>query len=217
MTERLAQVLSIVAVIVVWWLLALAIGTNILPGPVETVPRLAELILSGDFLEPLLESLLRTLIGFVTGFVSGIVLGILVAKVRWFDLAFTPLLDIVLFAPTLVVIFLGIAIIGTQLLAIAIITAIAVAPNVAIYMRDVMRDFDPEIAAMADSYRASRVQRVRDVYLPYLVPPILAAARIGFSMSWKVIMLSEVFGFSGGLGFQIRITGKRIPIGKLKR
>jgi ABC-type nitrate/sulfonate/bicarbonate transport system permease component len=138
--------------------------------------------------------------------VSGIVLGIAVAKIRWFDLAFTPLLDIILFAPTLVVIFLGIAIIGTQLLAIAVITTLAVAPNVAIYMRDVMRDFDPEIAAMADSYRASRVQRIRDVYLPYLVPPILAAARIGFSMSWKVILLSEVFGFSGGLGFQIRIN-----------
>ena len=59
---------------------------------------------------------------------------------------------------------------------------------------------------MADSYRAGRVQRIRDVYLPYLVPPILAAARIGFSMSWKVILLSEVFGFSGGLGFQIRIN-----------
>jgi NitT/TauT family transport system permease protein len=206
MQDRLAQLLSIVAVIIVWWLLSMAIGAAILPGPLETGPRLVELITSGDFIEPLFESLLRTLVGFVSGFLSGIVLGIAIAKVRWFDLAFTPLLDIILFAPTLVVIFLGIAILGTQLLAIAVITAIAVAPNVAIYMRDVMRDFDPEIAAMADSYRASRVQRIRDVYLPYLVPPILAAARIGFSMSWKVILLSEVFGFSGGLGFQIRIN-----------
>ena len=206
MQDRLAQILSIVAVIVVWWLLSMAIGAAILPGPLETGPRLIELIASGDFVEPLLESLLRTLVGFAAGFLSGIVLGIVVAKVRWFDIAFTPLLDIILFAPTLVVIFLGIAVIGTQLLAIAVITTIAVAPNVAIYMRDVMRDFDPEIAAMADSYRAGRLQRVRDVYLPYLVPPILAAARIGFSMSWKVILLSEVFGFSGGLGFQIRIN-----------
>jgi NitT/TauT family transport system permease protein len=44
------------------------------------------------------------------------------------------------------------------------------------------------------------------LYLPYLIPPMLAAARIGFSLSWKVILLSEVFGFPGGLGFQIRIN-----------
>jgi NitT/TauT family transport system permease protein len=42
------------------------------------------------------------------------------------------------------------------------------------------------------------------MYLPYLVPPMLASARIGFSMSWKVVLLSEVFGMPGGLGFQIR-------------
>ena len=61
-------------------------------------------------------------------------------------------------------------------------------------------------ASMADSFRVGGRQRIRDVYLPYLVPPMLAAARIGFSMSWKVVLLSEVFGFPGGLGFQIRIN-----------
>jgi NitT/TauT family transport system permease protein len=59
---------------------------------------------------------------------------------------------------------------------------------------------------MADSFQVDTRQRIRDMYLPYLVPAMLAAARIGFSMSWKVIMLSEVFGFPGGLGFQIRIN-----------
>ncbi|HYH92780.1 MAG TPA: ABC transporter permease subunit [Candidatus Saccharimonadales bacterium] len=206
MQDRLAQLASIVAVILVWGAMSAVIGSSILPGPVDVAPRFAELITTGAFLEPLLESLVRTGVGFVVGFVSGIALGIVIAKVRWFEVAFTPLLDVALFAPTLVVIFLGIAIIGTQLLAVAIITGIAVAPNVAIYMRDVMRDFDPEMTAMADSYRAGRWQRVRDVYLPYLVPPMLAAARIGFSMAWKVVLLSEVFGFSGGLGFQIRIN-----------
>lgn len=206
MRDRLAQVSSLVAVVLAWWLLALIIGRNILPGPIETAPALAELITTGTFLGPLVESLVRTFVGFTVGFSCGVAIGIIVAKVAWLELAFTPLLNIVLFAPTLVVIFLGIAIIGTQLVAIAVITGIAVAPNVAIYMRDVMKDFDPEIAAMADSFRAGRWQRVTDIYLPYLVPPMLAAARIGFSMSWKVVLLSEVFGFSGGLGFQIRIN-----------
>jgi NitT/TauT family transport system permease protein len=42
------------------------------------------------------------------------------------------------------------------------------------------------------------------IYLPYLIPPMLAATRIGISNSWKVVLLVEVFGLSGGLGFEIR-------------
>ena len=57
---------------------------------------------------------------------------------------------------------------------------------------------------MADSYRVPTRQRVLEVYLPFLIPPMLAASRIAFSQSWKVVMLSEVFGLPGGLGFQIR-------------
>ena len=196
MRNRVAQVVSLIAVLVVWALLAITIGDNVLPGPVAVAPELAEIVTTGRFLGPLVESLTRTAVGFTVGFLAGFALGLAMAKVPAFGVAATPLTNVVLFAPTLVVIYLG----------IAIITCIAVAPNVAIYMRDVMRDFDPELSLMADSFRVPARQRVVDLYLPYLIPPILAVARIGFSMAWKVTMLSEVFGFAGGLGFQIRIN-----------
>jgi NitT/TauT family transport system permease protein len=199
------QALSIVVLVAVWAVVAAQVG-DVVPGPLTVAPALADLVSSGTFLGPLLQSLFRTVLGFACGFVIGVTLGIASGKVGWFALTASPLLNVVLFAPTLVVIFLGIAMLGTQIATIAIITSLVVAPNVAIYMRDAMRDFDHEIVAMADSFHASRRQRVRDLYLPYLVPPVLAASRIGFSMSWKVVMLSEVFGFPGGLGFQIRIN-----------
>ena len=204
--DRSVQVLSLVALLVAWGLLSLALGSKVLPSPTKVAPQVGDLLKSGDFLGPLLESLQRTVIGFVVGFVGGVAVGIAAGKARWFAFTSSPLLNVVLFAPTLVVIFLGIAILGTEITAIALITGIVVGPNVAIYMRDVMRDLDPDLLSMADSFRVSTIQRVRDVYLPYLVRPMLAATRIGFSMSWKVVMLAEVFGFSGGLGFQIRIN-----------
>lgn len=206
MRNRAAQLISIVAVVAIWALFSVAIGTNILPGPIDVAPVFAEIVGTGRFLGPLIESLTRTFIGFTVGFAVGLAVGIAAAKLEWFSIASTPLTNIILFAPTLVVIFLGIAILGTNLISIAVITCITVAPNVTIYMRDVMRDFDPDLTAMADSFRVSTRQRITDLYLPFLIPPILAVARIGFSMSWKVVMLSEVFGFAGGLGFQIRIN-----------
>lgn len=206
MRNQSAQLLSLVAVIGAWALMSTVISGGIFPGPAQVAPALGQLLVTGEFLDPLLQSLSRTAVGFLVGFGAGVAIGIAAAKSPWFSLTASPLLNIALFAPTLVVIFLGVAILGTQWLSIAVITGIAVAPNVAIYMRDVMRDFDPELVDMADSFRVPTRLRVRDLYLPYLVPAMLAAARIGFSMSWKVIMLAEVFGFPGGLGFKIRIN-----------
>lgn len=212
--DRLAQLGSLVALVIVWWVISGIVqvfrvvqqrsGGNLLPGPIDVAPAFAQLISSGQFIGPLSESLTRTAIGFLVGFLAGVAIGITTAKSPWFSISTAPLLNLVLFAPTLVIIYLGIVMLGVQILTIAVITGLVVAPNVAIYMRDVMRDFDPELVDMADSFRALSWQRVRDMYLPYLVPPMLASARIGFSMSWKVVMLSEVFGFPGGLGFQIR-------------
>lgn len=36
------------------------------------------------------------------------------------------------------------------------------------------------------------------------MPAGLAAGRIGFALAWKVAFLTEVFGFPGGLGWQVR-------------
>lgn len=212
--DRAAQLGSLLALIVVWGVISAAVevlrvvqersGGNLLPSPIDVAPALAQLVTSGQFAGPLWESLTRTAIGFAVGFLSGMAIGIATAKAQWFSISTAPLLNVVLFAPTLVIIYLGIVMLGAKIITIAVITGLVVGPNVAIYMRDVMRDFDPELVDMADSFRVRSAQRVRDMYLPYLVPPMLASARIGFSMSWKVVMLSEVFGMPGGLGFQIR-------------
>jgi NitT/TauT family transport system permease protein len=212
--DRVAQVASLVALVVVWGLISAAVeafrvvqersGGNLLPGPIDVAPAFVDLVASGKFAGPLWESLSRTVVGFLVGFLAGVAIGIATAKGRWFSISASPLLNLILFAPTLVIIYLMIVMLGVGMLTIAVITGLVVGPNVAIYMRDVMRDFDNELVDMANSFQVSTWQRVRDMYLPYLVPPMLASARIGFSMSWKVVMLSEVFGMPGGLGFQIR-------------
>ena len=223
--HRLAQVGSLVVLVGVWWLISIAVQVlrvvqitdepNLIPTPVDVLPRLIDLITTGRFIGPLVESLTRTAVGFGSGFIAGVALGITTAKLRGFAVTTTPLLNVILFAPTLVIIYLGIVMIGVHIVSIAIITTLVVAPNIAIYMRDVMGDFDQEVLDMADSFRVSQRQRITDLYLPYLVPPMLASARIGFSMSWKVVMLSEVFGFPGGLGFQIRSSYTIFDLGQL--
>jgi NitT/TauT family transport system permease protein len=206
--DRGVQIVSLIALLILWQVFAKAIGAfgghNIVPGPIETAPEFFSILGSGGFTTPLIESLSRTAIGFVVAFVAGTAIGIASAQAPTFKILTAPSMNVLLFAPTLVLIYLGTSMIGVGYTTIAIIAGLVVAPNVSIYMRDVMKDFDPELAAMADSYRVPTRQRVLEVYIPYLIPPILAAARIAFSQSWKVVMLTEVFGLPGGLGFALR-------------
>lgn len=214
MKERFVQLLSIAALIGLWALVARFVSPGVLPTPSEILNHLTRLVATGDFVGPLIESLFRTTIGFVVGFIGGVAYGIAVAKSRWLRRSTSVLFNFLLFAPTLVIIFLSLVMMGPGTLTVALIVGAVVGPNVAVYMRDVMGDIDLDLLAMADSFKVGTWRRVQDIYLPYLIPPMLAAARVGFSMSWKVVMLSEVFGFPGGLGFQIRIsyTAYNLPL-----
>lgn len=206
--DRGVQLVSIIFILGVWAAASLMIGTfagkAIVPGPIEVFPTFARLIGQGLFIGPLLETLSRTVLGFVVAFSLGTVIGITTAKVPTFKMITGPSMSVLLFAPTLVLIYLGTSMIGVGYSTIAVIAGLVVAPNVSIYMRDVMADFDPDIATMADSYKIPTRQRLFEVYIPYLIPAILAASRISFSQSWKVVMLTEVFGMPGGLGYEIK-------------
>ncbi|HRP98634.1 MAG TPA: ABC transporter permease subunit, partial [Rhodocyclaceae bacterium] len=42
-------------------------------------------------------------------------------------------------------------------------------------------------------------------YLPQLVPYLMAAARSGLSLIWKIVLVVELLGRSNGIGFQLNV------------
>jgi NitT/TauT family transport system permease protein len=198
------QLLALLAFLSVWQLLHLTTKEGVLPGPGDALPKFVEIVSTGKFVEPLWATLVRTMLGFVGGFTIGVAYGIAAGRSRWFRHATWLLFLVFLFFNTLVLIFWGLAIFGnTSNVAAAVIASIAVAPTVGVYMRDVALSMDDELLEMASAYRVSRLRRAFEVYLPFLTPAMLACARIGFSLAWKITLLSEVFGLPNGLGWQI--------------
>lgn len=200
----LIQVAAFLTLLAVWQVLHLIVAKGVLPGPADSFPRFLDLVGSGKFIEPLWATLVRTLLGFAGGFLIGVTYGIAAGRSRLFRHATWLVFLVFLFFNSLVLIFWGLAIFGnTSNLAAAVITSIAVAPTIGVYMRDVALSMDDELLEMASAYRASRRRRAIDVYLPFLTPASLACARIGFSLAWKITLLAEVFGLPNGIGWQI--------------
>jgi NitT/TauT family transport system permease protein len=46
---------------------------------------------------------------------------------------------------------------------------------------------------------------LRKVYLPQLYPYLMAAARNGLSLVWKIVLVVELIGRSNGVGFQLGV------------
>jgi NitT/TauT family transport system permease protein len=44
-----------------------------------------------------------------------------------------------------------------------------------------------------------------DVLIPELAPFLLAAARSGLSLVWKIVLLVELLGRSSGIGFELNV------------
>jgi len=204
--ERVFQASSLVALVAVWELLARALDVSALPPPTQVVVVLYDLLADGTAFGPLASTLRRTVLGFLLGFGAGVLYGIVVYVYPRFGDVSRGLFDIAMFTPTLVIIFLGLIMLGSNDYTVVILVGFVISTNVGTYMRGALRDFDQDLVGMAVSYQAALPQRVRAMYVPYLIPPMLAAGRIGFSLAWKVAFLCEVFGFPEGLGWELRAS-----------
>jgi NitT/TauT family transport system permease protein len=204
MRERGTQAASVLILVGVWILVAELVGTHIIPGPWQVGPELWDLLQSGDFVDPLMRSLIRVTLGFSLAFVLGLVYGIVAGSSDRFAYASSAVVNILLLAPSLVVIFLGIIMLGATDLTAVLVAGLLVSVPIGVYMRSVVQALDRDVLEMADSYKIGKIDRIRGIYLPYLIPPMLASTRTGITDAWKVILLIEVFGLAGGLGFEIR-------------
>ena len=67
---------------------------------------------------------------------------------------------------------------------------------------------------MARAFQVSTWERNRHIVIPHLAPFLFTGLRFGFSIAWKVTVLTEVFSSSSGIGFQMRDRPDPFPNGR---
>ena len=77
-------------------------------------------------------------------------------------------------------------------------------PYVSINFAEGVRGVDRGLINMSKAYHRSEQQIFKHVVVPSVMPFVFAGVRLSFSLAWKVGTLTEVFGSSQGIGFQIR-------------
>jgi NitT/TauT family transport system permease protein len=197
------RVLSLLGCLVAWQLIAQTGRLPLLPTPAVVLTSLWRHVTTGELLRHLAITLGRVAAAFVVAMGIGAGLGILMGRRRWVDAGLDGLLVLALNIPALVTAILCYIWLG--LTEVAAITAVALnkIPTVVVMVREGARAVDQSLLDVATVFRVPRGRRFTRVYLPQLYPYLMASARSGLALIWKIVLVVELLGRSNGIGFQL--------------
>ena len=196
-------VLSFLALLLVWQVLAAFLNSNNLPSPLVVGKVLWQGCLNGQIPYHLGVTLLRLIVSFSIAMLLGCGLGILLGRNKKLDSFFDNWLVIFLNIPALVTIILCYVWFGLTEVAAILAVVINKLPNVIVTIREGSRALDQDLLEMARSYRFGRKKTLLNVVWPQLHPYIMGATRTGLALVWKIILVVELLGRSNGVGFQL--------------
>ncbi len=204
-SPRLNAVISVILLLTFWQLLASSLQLPALPPAYEVFQQLAVVIKNGQLPYHLGITLARLLVSFTLSMIIGILIGIGLGRHPKLNQFFDQWLLILLNIPALVTIILCYLWFGLTETAAILAVVINKVPNVVVTIREGTRALDLRLLEMAQSYRLSTWKTYRHVIWPQLFPYLIAAARTGLALIWKIILVVELLGCSNGMGYQIHL------------
>lgn len=199
----LVRVGIVVALSALWQSMAWLIASPDFPSLYSVIKSVQFHFNEGDMVNNILITLRRVLLSFIIAMLLGGIIGIMMGVNSLFNKLTDSLLIIMLNIPALVTILL--CYIWFGLVEAAAIAAVAInkIPTVVVMIREGTRTVDKDLLAVAKIYKLSATKTFFSVFLPQLYPFIIAAARSGLSLIWKIVLVVELLGRSDGVGFAL--------------
>lgn len=202
-TALVAPALFILVATGGWQLIASTSSSVLIPDVGEVITSLETILREGGALGELGVTIERVVLGFALAFAVALAAGIAMGRNAFAAAFLEPAVLLGLTIPGLVWALLCVIWFGVALTAPVVAIALSAAPALVLNVVQGMRAIDPGLVEMAHVFRFGRATRLRRLWLPSLAPFLLSGARLGLSLSWKVIVLVEMFGMSSGVGYQL--------------
>ncbi|WP_328875038.1 ABC transporter permease [Streptomyces sp. NBC_00287] len=201
---RIAFVFALPAVLVAVWWVASDGSTDVYWPPLRTILETFPDVWTGDRLkDDVPPSVLRLTGGYALAAVVGVALGTVIGSYRRVRAVCEPVLEFLRAVPPpvlvpVIMLFAGIG----DTMKVTVIASGCVWP-ILLNTVEGVRAVDPVMAETARSYGVTGVARLRHVVLPSASPQIFAGLRQALSIGIILMVISEMFAASNGLGFTI--------------
>ena len=189
--------------IIMWWALTLGPTNFYVPTPQKLGETFLKVWGGERLLTDFVPSVTRLFVGLVATIVLGVVLGVLIGSFRWLRSLTEPVLEFFRAVPPPVLVPLLMLLIGVndQMKMVVIISG-AIWP-VLLNTVEGVRAVDEVLANTSRTYRINGFARLRYLVLPAASPQIMTGIRQCLSIGLILMVISEMFGSSSGLGFTI--------------
>ncbi|WP_448811531.1 ABC transporter permease [Agromyces bauzanensis] len=192
-----------VILLVIWGIWGTLAPAKFFPGPITIFEAFVDTWIGPAFFTDVLPSLGRLALGIALSIVVGIVAGTLIGLNRWLRELLEPMLEFFRAVPPPVLIPVFVALLGvTDTMKVLVIVAGAVWP-VLLNTIEGVRSTDSVMTETARSFALTRRERLIDLVLPAASPRIMAGVRQCLSVALILMVISEMFYSSSGLGWQI--------------
>lgn len=204
------------AAIAVWWLVAGVWLDNprLYPTPQGVWEALLDIASGetplGSTWMHLGATLERALLAFAIAYVIGTVLGVVAGRVPAFFDFMTPAVWIAFSVPSVVWVFLFLLVFGISNLVPVMALVVLLAAPVFLGAAEGTKAANKDLIAMADAYHVRGWRRLVSVYLPSIVPFLLANARVSFALAIRIVIIAEVVGLPDGVGLVVRYWADRL-------
>lgn len=197
--------LSLPLLLLIWQVLSMIFVHRLFPSPTVVAQEMWEQATTGRLLSDLARTLTRAAIAFVSAMVVGTALGIAFGRVRWVDRLFSGWLLVGLNLPAIVIAIVLYIWLGLNELSLILAVVLNKVPLVIALTREGVRSFSSDLDELGTVFRMSAWRRLRLIFVPQLMPYVLAAGRTGLSLIWKIVLVFEVLGSDGGVGYRVSI------------
>ena len=180
--------------LLVWQLASIYIGYDILLVPPHKVAQaLITLVQQSDFWLAVFTSLYRIMLGYLAAVALGCILAILGGRFSLLHQMLYPLLSVIKATPVASFIILALIWIKSSYLS-AFIAFMMVLPMIYSNLYIGLQNIDPKLLEVAQVFRFSKGNILRNIYLPSLKPYLLSACTVSLGFAWKSGVAAEVIG-----------------------
>jgi NitT/TauT family transport system permease protein len=205
-----------VGLFVAGWAAAVALSASkLLPGPLDVVRALGELMSHGLLVRYLVASLFRVTWGFLLAAALAIPIGMALGLSRRAEVAWNPLVQVLRPISPLAWIPISILWFGVGDGAAIYLIFVATFFSLLVTVIRAVHDVDPVHRNAGWNFGLPRWRLVRQVIFPAILPQLIVGLRLALGVAWLVVVAAEMIAVSSGLGFLIidaRNAGNRYDL-----
>ncbi|MGD2145533.1 MAG: ABC transporter permease [Anaerolineae bacterium] len=198
-----------VVLMLLWEILALAVGLRILPTPVAALTALVQ-ELPRELGWHAVVSLFRVVASVALAVTLATPAGLVLGQSQRLNRLLSPFVYLLYPVPKVVLVPIVILFLGVGNLPKIVIITMILFFQVLVLVRDSAASIRSELLTSVRSLGAGRRALFRYVYLPASVPAILTAVRQSVGTAVAVLYIAELFATRYGLGYYIYLQGSTL-------